>query len=376
MRALLLTALVAALPSFAEPVAEPAPEVPVSAAPVVELVGAFDAGLDVVGEPLDIEDPDVGEGEASEAEVAVAGGGDGGVQYSADLSDDELARRFVEDPASLGSVSVGLVEAGRVMNAVHVGQGEAWTLVSPEHAWGTQEAVDGLRRVAQVVHELYPAAAPLRINHLGRRDGGYLRPHQSHQSGRDVDLGFYYRAGMDPRALSKRREQAMDLAVNWALVRALVTEADVQFILVDRRIQKALYEYALGIGEDKAWLDSLFHGAEPLLKHARRHRDHFHVRFYAPRSQELGRRVQPLLAQRPEENLLIHRVRRGDTLGRLAVTYGSTVRLIQKANGLSGHALRVGRTLNIPLRGPCTSCPVPPPLVVPPRRLPPERPRV
>ena len=64
----------------------------------------------------------------------------------------------------------------------------------------------------------------------------------------------------------------------------------------------------------------------------------------------------------------------GDTLGALAVKYNSGVKLIQKANGMTNTSLRVGRTLNIPLRGPCTNCPVPPPQVVPPRCLPPALP--
>lgn len=407
MRALLFTALVAALPSVAEPGAVSAPAADVPGEPVPAVVGVpqaeappvvlagqathdadevaalpADGGLDVAADADD--DPaenangdpaEAGEAEGSEAEGACAAGADGGVLYSGDVSDDELARRFVEDPSSLGSVSVGLAEAGRVMNAVHMEPGDAWTLVTPENAWGTQETVDGLELVAQRVHELLPNAPPLRVNHIGKKDGGYLRPHQSHQSGRDADLGFYYQPGVDLQALKKRREQSIDLAANWALIRALATEVDVQFVLVDRRIQKVLYDYALANGEDRDWLDTLFHGPNPLVKHARHHRDHFHVRFYAPRSQELGRRVQPLLAKRPEENLVIHRVKKGDTLGHLAMKYGSTVRLIQKANGLNGTMLRVGRTLNVPLRGPCNNCPLPPPLVLPPRHLPPDRPK-
>lgn len=424
MRALLLTALLVALPSVADPGVESAPAPAVAdvtaaakeasatdaiakdasaktvavnepgAAPAASPTAtalqlpaapelAADAGLtlavdeagdDADDDPTEGADGEAAEAEGSEAETACAGG-DGGVLYSADVSDEELARRFVEDPAALGSVSVGLAEAGRVMNAVRLEPGDAWTLVTPENAWGTQETIDGLKLAAQRVRDTVPTAPPLRINHIGKKEGGYLRPHQSHQSGRDADLGFYYQAGVDLQAMKKRREHSIDLPANWALIRALATEVDVQFVLVDRRIQKVLYDYALSIGEDKGWLDSLFHGPDPLVKHARRHRDHFHVRFYAPRSQELGRRIQPMLAKRPEENLVIHRVRRGDTLGHLAIKYGSTVRLIQKANGLNGTMLRVGRTLNIPLRGPCNNCPLPPPLVLPARRLPPVEPK-
>jgi LysM repeat protein len=262
-----------------------------------------------------------------------------------------------------------------LINGVQLPAGTAWQVVEPSKAWGTKETVDFITAAAVAVRAQFPDSAPLRVNHIGKETGGYLRPHQSHQAGRDVDLGFYFPKGEDPGHLSKKRELAMDLAVNWALIKSLITTSDVQFILVDKRIQARLYDFAIKQGEDKVWLDKLFHAGEAsLIRHARRHRDHFHVRFFAARSQELGARLQPLLAKQPEQNLVIHRVQKGDTLGGLATRFNSSVKLIQKANGLTSAALRVGRTLNIPLRGPCTNCPQPPPLVVPPRCLPPEPP--
>ena len=98
------------------------------------------------------------------------------------------------------------------------------------------------------------------------------------------------------------------------------------------------------------------------------------MRYLSARSQELGRRIQPLLSKQPDQNVLVYRVRSGDTLGALATRFNSTVNLIQKANQLTSTALSLGRTLNIPLRGPCTNCPVPPPLVLPARCLPPAAP--
>jgi hypothetical protein len=43
--------------------------------------------------------------------------------------------------------------------------------------------------------------------------------------------------------------------------------------------------------------------------------------------------------------------------------------MIQQASGLAGTLLSVGRTLIVPLRGPCTQCPVTAPVVVPKRLL-------
>lgn len=290
--------------------------------------------------------------------------------YSGDLSDERLAEQWRRAPETLGSIALGFADEGRLINAQPFPRdgGETWTVVSPEQCWATSETIAYVLAAARRVKALRPGAPPLRINHISGREGGYLRPHRSHQNGRDVDLGFYYPTAGPVH--TRACEKVMDVALNWALVKALVTLTDVQFILVDRRVQRVLYEHALASGEDPRWLDGLFHaGPDSILQHARRHRDHFHVRFYNPRAQELGRRVAPLLAQRPEHNLVAVRVKQGDTLGALARRYHSSVQAIQKASHLKGTFLRLGQVLSVPLRGPCTRCPVPAPLVLPPRRL-------
>lgn len=295
---------------------------------------------------------------------------DNGNLYTSDLSDAQLKEMWAKDPSSLGSISIGFTDAGRLVNGVQFPTtGGNWIVVDPNDTWGTKETVDFIAAAINEVDERFPNTPAIRVNDISRKEGGHLRPHRSHESGRDVDIGFYYPT-VDPVRV-REREKHIDVARNWALVRALITNTDVQFILVDKRVQKVLRAHAESIGEDRDWLTSVFNGPEPLIRHARHHRDHFHVRFFNARAQELGRRVQPLLSLVPEQNLTTHRVRRGDTLGHIARRYGTTVAQLKKRNGLKSNNLRVGRTLTIPLRGPCTQCPVPPPLVVPPRRLPP-----
>lgn len=316
------------------------------------------------------DDPGSDSAEA-ESESAQPGAADSGLRYSADLSDAELQRRWKEDLSSLGTISVGFADQGRLINGVHMPEDPAWIRERPELAFGAQETVDALALAFRAVHKQFPGSAPARLSHIGAKDGGYLRPHRSHQSGRDADIGFFYKNDVVPGGRRARREKLMDPARNWALIRTLVTETDVQMILVDRGIQKILRSYALGAGEDPSFVNGLFGGGnKALIQHARHHKDHFHVRFYAPRSQELGRRIQPLLAQRPEQNIVLHRVRRGETLGHIARSLKTSVALIQKANRMHGSFLHLGQQLKIPLRGACTRCPLPPPFVVPPRRAP------
>lgn len=293
-------------------------------------------------------------------------------RYTADISDEELQRLWVEDLEALGSISMGFAHAGRIINGVPFPESELWTIVAPYAAWTLSEVVDYLRTAIESVEREHPGSPKLRINHISAREGGPLRPHASHQNGRDVDLAFYYKTDVRP-GFRGRREHLIDPARNWTLVRSMATDTDVQVILVDNRIQRVLYNHALSIGEDQEWLDSLFgFRGGTLLRHFRSHYDHFHVRFFAPRAQELGRRVQPLLAQRPEENRTVYRVRSGDTLGHIARRYDTTVRAIQRANNMRSSFLSIGRRLVIPLRKPCTICPLPPVVEIPPRRVRPE----
>jgi murein endopeptidase len=276
-------------------------------------------------------------------------------RYSADIDDAELERRWKEDPASLGPISVGFADAGRLINGVQFPESERWIILDGPRSYATQDLIDGVVAAAEEVNALFPDTPRLQIGHISREDGGWLRPHLSHQAGRDIDL---------PR--------------NWALFRSLIVLGDVEFVLVDRQIQKRLYDYALSIGEDKDWLDSLFHaGMKSVVFHARRHRDHFHVRYFSGRAQELGRRIQPLLPKgKPEYNLAIHRVKQGDTLGALARKYDTTLTSIRKLNHLTGNLIRAGATLQIPLGTACIDCPVPPEVIVPLRRVPPSTPAI
>ncbi|MBI5527822.1 MAG: penicillin-insensitive murein endopeptidase [Deltaproteobacteria bacterium] len=293
------------------------------------------------------------------------------VRYTKDITDAELLRRWKEEPASLGSMSVGVARTGRLLNGVQFPDGKNWIVVEPAKAWGTRETVDFIVAAVNAVAEKFPGTHPMRINHMSRRDGGYIRPHKTHQSGRDVDLGFYT-GGEEARA--GIRLESMDLPRNWALVKAFITLADVEAILINRKGAKKIYDFACSIGEDRAWLNRVFNaGEDSIVKGVRRHRDHFHVRFYNARAQELGRRIQPHLGKgQDDRNFVVHHVRKGDTLGQIARKYHSTVQAIKKENGMKSTALRVGRALNVPIKGPCVNCPVPPPLVVPPRRFPPD----
>jgi hypothetical protein len=154
----------------------------------------------------------------------------------------------------------------------------------------------------------------------------------------------------------------------------------VETILLDMRIQRLLYKYALSVAEDKDWLDRVFQcgrGLRAIVQHLPSHRTHYHVRFYNQVAQELGRRAHPMLVQagaiEPPVFTIKHVVRRGQTLGSLAARYGVSASAIQRANGLSTSRLRAGRAYRIPMRA---AVPPSEPFAVPRRILPPATPAI
>ena len=278
---------------------------------------------------------------------------------------------------AIGSISVGHPHEGYLVNGVRMPAGDEWVLAAPDQAWGTDETVHALVHCIRRVHEQFPGSPKAIIGAISLRHGGPFPPHKSHRSGRDADV-YYYIRERGKRWYVPATADNLDRARTWALVRAVVTETDVEYLLIDRSVQVLLEEYALGIGEDPEWVSDLFHGSEnrrALIKHIPGHTGHMHLRFFNPIAQQRGRQAYDQLVAQGHIQLpvreITHTVESGDTLSELAQRYHTTVEKLTSQNQLEGTKIRVGQRLVIQerreLRGARD------PIVVPPRRLPPER---
>ena len=292
--------------------------------------------------------------------------------------DAKLRSTARTDLALLGSISLGQPNGGALLNGVQAESSSLFELVDKSHAHGTQETVDYLRLAIGKVHAEFPDTPPLSLGHISAARGGPLKPHISHQSGRDVDISFYY--ADKARWYARASEKNLDYTRTWAFIRALITETDVEMILIDHSVQAWLKRYALGQGEDPDWIEGLFRGSgerRAIIRHAPGHDTHIHIRFYNPIAQETARRAQSaLVAERvvPEiVSVLRYRAKRGDTLGKIAKRFSVSVPAIKRANGLRSSKIREQREYRIPVAAP----PPPParnPLKFPARRLPPRPP--
>src|SRR5947209_401428 len=84
-------------------------------------------------------------------------------------------------------------------------------------AWSTQETIDYLNAAVQAVHDQFPDTPALALGDIGARHGGPLRPHISHQAGRDLDISFYYKDGT--RWYAQGTRDNLDFPRLWAFVR-------------------------------------------------------------------------------------------------------------------------------------------------------------
>lgn len=276
------------------------------------------------------------------------------------------------DPRALGPLSIGTPDAGLLLNPVLFPEGWYWTLRERDESWATDETIGFIVNAIEAVEARYPGSPRLVIGDLSNPRGGRIDRHRSHQTGRDADLGLYYRSG-EPTTFRAARPKDLDAERTWAFVRALITESDVERIFIDRSLIRVLYDQALAEGEDRGWLADIFgrSSEKGIIQHERRHKDHLHVRFYNRRAQEHGRIVYPVLVESgvAPPPTVRHRMRSGETLGSVARRYGTSVTAIRQANGLKSTRVRAGRSYTIPIRkAPVDSGPV----TVPPRRLPPQ----
>lgn len=277
---------------------------------------------------------------------------------------------------NLGAMSVGLPNTGVLVNAVRMPQGEDWVITVPSHAYGTEETVRQLGQCITATRAEHPGSPRVMLGSLSAEQGGHLPPHKSHRTGRDVDVYFFRKPGATWSKAATLDD--IDLPRTWSLLRCFVSTADVEMVLIDKKVQGWLERYALSIGEPPEWIERLFHDKphtkSAVVRHVPGHVAHMHVRFVSANARRLGAKHYQdlvktgLLKERVEE--VRHTVSKGDTLIGLAKRYGLSVTEVQELNALRGTVIRLGQVLlmkqGVPIEG------ITAPIYAPGRSLPPE----
>lgn len=209
------------------------------------------------------------------------------------------APAFARPEAPRPGWSIGPSNAGSLVGAAMLPEGHPSLRIRPIAArrgatFGTPALVAMLVRAAERVAREFPGSA-LWAGDLSLPGGGALAPHNSHTSGRDVDLSFYVSRrsgdGLTPADGPEMRfvdgaggvadsDLVFDDARNWALVEALLEDpgAAPQWIFVAAHLRERLLAHGRSVADAR-----LVARAEVVLAQpgdSSPHADHFHVRIY------------------------------------------------------------------------------------------------
>lgn len=168
------------------------------------------------------------------------------------------ASGYISDAGS--TISQGISDAGsyvsgvarsvrnRFYSGIEMIQGYGYTMIRAWRGsnWGTKPLVDGLRAIAAYMRGSGKAQTNLAIGDISSANGGKLGGHASHQTGRDVDIGFYmfdaqsgqpvdgefvkFSQGRDGfTGWMGNRKVRFDSQKNWDLVQSILNHPDPNF---------------------------------------------------------------------------------------------------------------------------------------------------
>jgi murein endopeptidase len=181
-----------------------------------------------------------------------------------------------------GSVSVGKPNKGKIVNSIPLPENKKlYTIRKPDEAYGSSHTIHNLQLAVAQWRQATGFTGALLIGDISKKGGGRLKPHSSHQSGRDVDI----RLPLERPDGSADNVNDVDWDATWALILALVATGEVEYIFLTTDRQKHLLKAAKRAGASKDMIDRMLQYPETsgnkngIVRNQKGHTAHIHVRF-------------------------------------------------------------------------------------------------
>jgi hypothetical protein len=187
--------------------------------------------------------------------------------------------------------SIGAPWSGHLQAPARLPRGDGYVIRRPWRAFGTRTTVDLVHEAVTNTLEAFPKTHVLAIGDLSAETGGHITEHRSHQSGRDADLGLFYKhkPAHYPAEFAPATAKNLDCAATWKLLwefaRTANQDGGAQMIFLDYTVQGLIYRWAKHAGVSERRLDRVFqyphgkHSGNGLVRHEPNHDNHMHVRF-------------------------------------------------------------------------------------------------
>ncbi len=258
------------------------------------------------------------------------------------------------------SVSIGSAARGSLYNAETLDPSDRISVRIGRH-YGTREMVSAIKQAVDDVHTDFPDTPKLAVGDLSRKRGGLFRPHLSHQSGRDADIGYYLKTGHNTRRLMPARPRTLDVKRTWRFMESLIADEKVKYLFVDYRLMGSLYRYARDVKQmSPERLQEVFayprgrHARVAIMRHLKGHADHMHVRFHAPDSVSAIRELVRRHGRKVLQPVPVYaKIRRGDSLWKIARRHRTNIKKLTRWNRISRRKLlKPGAKLVVGWRSP------------------------
>lgn len=183
-----------------------------------------------------------------------------------------LTQALPEFKLRAGGESIGRPNRGRLREGIALPASEHYNVRVPYQGYGASTAVRDVQRAIAGFRTETGFDDPITIGAMSRRTGRRLRPHKSHQSGRDIDVRLPAMPFVDGHSLESHE---VDWHATYALIEAFVRTGDVGVIFLERKFWRRVRSAGQRLGADDARIEHVISH----LKHERGHTGHIHVRF-------------------------------------------------------------------------------------------------
>lgn len=204
---------------------------------------------------------------------------------------DTPAKREATPVAKLRDRSIGAPWSGRLQAPARLKGGDGYVIRRPQRSYGTRTTVELVKDAVSNTLEAFPKVHVLAIGDISAESGGFITEHHSHQSGRDADIGLFYKKkpAAYPRSFVRATADNLDAAATWKLIWELAKtstqDGGAQIIFLDYNVQGIVYRWAKEHDVSEKRLSRVFQypfgrgSANGVVRHFPNHDNHLHVRF-------------------------------------------------------------------------------------------------
>ena len=183
---------------------------------------------------------------------------------------------------------MGKASGGKLIHGEKMPEGPGYSYGRRAHVYGTNETVTYLIRCIGEYRRKNPDGPDVVLGNISRKGGGHLDPHKSHQSGRDVDIGYIHKKKYQPvTSMIGTNHRNLDPRKTWDLLWCFLDTGAVDVMYMDTAVLEPLYEHLEVRNFTDRYLKKTFQyprksrGGQVIQDYPGHHH-HVHIRFKCP----------------------------------------------------------------------------------------------